>query len=565
MANDQGQQEPQIKVSRLSQGLTFKQAAVTLGVVVVLGLFGNLAVILVEWQNTNAEVRADVQQTFALVKGSAAEAAYQMQPELSRQVVEGLFGYDALEKAVLKDNFGQVLAEKTLQRPVADSIGVNLAQKYFADATRFSLPLGYAISGKARENVGQLDLFLSPRVVAKKFIERVAFNGATSLIRDVAICMLVVAIFYFMITLPLLRLSRAIAKIDPNRPGEWPMPHLKWHGKDELGLLLRTIDKLLKAFQRGLDQRNQAQGELLQLTMQLEQRVTERTHDLQEAMAALAEEKAETERAFAQLDQAHGELEKTNRLVVESIQYARRIQSAMLPDKQALGGAVQDISVWWEPLHVVGGDYFWLERFGDKCLLVVADCTGHGVPGAFITLVVASALDRILHEQKLFDPAAILRALDEMVRTRLRQDRPETESNDGLDAAICVWDMQTQSVTFAGAGLPLIYVKDEKIHEIRGNKTSLAYSSTRRTHNFSNHVIPVKPGMAFYLLTDGVPDNMGGKPKRLLGRKRLATIILANHQRPMSAQILAIQQALEAYRGNEPRRDDTTLLGFRPL
>ena len=561
-------QEPQIKVGRLSQSLTFKQAAVTLGVVVLLGLFGNLVVIFVEWQNTHAEVRAHVQQTFALVKGSASEAAYQMHPELSRQVVEGLFGYDALEKAVLKDNFGRVLAEKTFNRAVVGNIGVDLAQRYFSDAARYTLPLSYAISGKAQENVGQLDIYLSPRAVANKFVNRVTFNSITSLIRDIVICMLVVAIFYFMITLPLLRLSRAIAKVDPDRPGAWPMPHLGGHGKDELGLLLRTVDKLLKAFQQGLDQRNQAQQELLQLTQQLEQRVEQRTHDLQEAMAALAEEKAEAERAFAQLDQAHGELEKANRLVVESIQYARRIQSAMLPDKQALNDAVADISVWWEPLHVVGGDYFWLERFGDKSLLVVADCTGHGVPGAFITLVVASALDRILHEQKLLDPSAILGALDEMVRARLRQDRPETESDDGLDAAICVWDAQARSVTFAGAGLPLIYVEDENIHEIRGSKASLAYNSTRRGRGFagfSNHTIPVKPGMSFYLLTDGVPDNMGGKPRRLLGRKRLATLMLANHHRPMTEQILAIQEALEAYRGTEPRRDDTTLLGFRPL
>jgi len=565
MSHNELKDEQPLKVSRLSQGLTFKQAAVTLGVVVLLGLFGNLVVFFVEWQNIRAEVRSHVQQTFALVKGSASEAAYQMHPELTRQVVEGLFGYDALEKAVLKDNFGRVLAEKTQNRAAVGNIGVNIGQDFFSDVTRFSLPLGYAISGKTQENVGQLDIYLSPRVVADRFIDRVTFNGITSLVRDVAICMLVVAIFYFMITLPLLRLSRAIAKVDPNRPGEWPVPQLKGHGNDELGLLLRTVDKLLKAFQQGLDQRNQAQEELLHLTLQLEQRVEERTHDLQEAMAALAEEKAETERAFAQLDQTHGELEKANRLVVESIQYARRIQSAMLPDKQALGDAVKDISVWWEPLHVVGGDYFWLERFGAKNLLIVADCTGHGVPGAFITLVVASALDRILHEQKIMNPSEILSALDEMVRARLRQDRPETESDDGLDAAVCVWDTQTQTLTFAGAGLPLIYVEDEKTHEIRGSKASLAYTSTRRVRDFTNHTIPVKPGMAFYLLTDGVPDNMGGKPMRLLGRKRLASIIMANHHKPMAEQILAIQQALEAYRGNEPRRDDTTLLGFRPL
>lgn len=564
MANGEMRGEGQLRVNRLTRGLTFKQAAVTLGIVVLLGLFGNLVELLVEWRDMREEVRAHVQQTFSLVKGAASEAAYQLHPELSRQVVAGLFGYDALEKAVLKDNFGRVLAERSQERP-ASGFGVDLSQRLFLDVTAFSLPLGYAISGKTQESVGQLDITLSPRVIANKFIDRLAFNGIMSLIRDIAISTLVVLIFYFMITLPLLRLSRAIAQVDPDNPGKWPVPDLKRHADDELGLLMGTVDKLLQAFQLGLNQRNKAQHELLQLTMQLEKRVEERTSDLEEAMAALAEEKSEAERAFAQLDRAHGELEKANRMVLESIQYARRIQSAMLPDKQALGDAVQDIYVWWEPLHVVGGDYFWLERFGSKSLLVVADCTGHGVPGAFITLVVASALDRILHEQKQLDPALILAALDEMVRARLRQDRPESESDDGLDAAVCLWDAEARTVTFAGAGLPLIYAEDGNIQEIRGSRASLAYSSTRQARKFANHVVEVRPGMTFYMLTDGVSDHMGGKPKRLLGRKRLAAILLELQGKPMSEQVQAIQQSLDEYRGQEPRRDDTTLLGFRPL
>lgn len=565
MANGEWRGDKMIKVGKFSHGLTFKQATVTLAVVVLLGLFGYLAELFVEWRNVRGEVRDQIQQTFALVKGSAAEAAYQLHPELSRQVVEGLVGYDVLEKAVLKDNFGRVLAEKHMARGDIGGIGVDFSQGLFKDVTAFSLPLSYAISGKTQENVGQLDITLSARVVAGRFIDRVAFNGVMALIRDIAISTLVVMVFYFMITLPLLRLSRAIAQVDPDAPGKWPVPRLNGHDNDELGLLLGTFARLLQAFQRGLDQRNAARQELVQLTQELEKRVQERTRDLEETMAALAEEKAEAERAFAQLDRTHSDLEKANRLVLESIQYARRIQSAMLPDKRALGEAVKDIHVWWEPLHVVGGDYFWLERFGNKSLLLVADCTGHGVPGAFITLVVASALDRILHEHKQLDPAQILRSLDEMVRARLRQDRSDSESDDGLDAAVCIWDSDAQNVTFSGAGLPLIYSEDGAIKEIRGSRTSLAYSTSGQAHEYANHVIPVKPGMAFYMLTDGVSDHMGGKPKRLLGRKRLAGIIQANAEKPMSEQVGAIQQALDQYRGQEPRRDDTTLLGFRPL
>lgn len=555
---------PESKPTRLTRGLTYKQAAATLLIVVVLGLLGSVVELVVEWREVRSDVKTQVQQTFSLVKGAATEAAYQMHPELSRQVVDGLFGFDTLERAVLKDNFGRVLAEQGRNRE-ASGLGVDLTQSLFSAETVFSLPLQYGVSEKSQDNVGHLEITLSPRVMARKFIDRVAFNAMMSVIRDLAISSLVVLIFYFMITKPLLRVSEAIARVEPDNPGNWPVPKLKNHADDEIGLLVGTADKLMRAFQSGLDQRNQAQAELLQLTQELERRVEERTHDLQEAMAALAEEKAEAERAFTELDRTHNELEKANRLVLESIQYARRIQSAMLPDKQALGDAVQDIHVWWEPLHVVGGDYFWLERFGNKSLLLVADCTGHGVPGAFITLVVASALDRILHERKILDPAQILLSLDDMVRARLRQDRPDSESDDGLDAAICLWDSDSRRVTFAGAGLPLIYSDAWGIHEIRGARASLAYSTGEHRHECINHEIVAEPGMAFYLLTDGVSDHMGGKPKRLLGRKRLAEIIRAHAEKPMAGQINAIRAALDEYRGAEPRRDDTTLLGFRPL
>ena len=125
---------------------------------------------------------------------------------------------------------------------------------------------------------------------------------------------------------------------------------------------------------------------------------------------------------LVELEQAHDRLERANRQVIESIGYARRIQDSVLPDRNALAGAGVEVAVLWEPLHVVGGDYFWLEEIDGLCVIAEADCTGHGVPGAFLTLIVATALDRLLHERGLRAPAAILAGLDAMVRTQLRQD-----------------------------------------------------------------------------------------------------------------------------------------------
>lgn len=287
-----------------------------------------------------------------------------------------------------------------------------------------------------------------------------------------------------------------------------------------------------------------------------------------EKREALAREKADTERAFDQLAETHRELDRANRLVLESIRYARRIQTALLPDLRALDGMMDDIQVSWQPLDVVGGDYFWLERFagpdGDTGLIAVIDCTGHGVPGAFMTMVVASALDRILHEMRLRTPSEILEHLDRMVRLRLRQDRPDAESDDGLDAAVCVYDLAAGTLTYAGASIPLLFTVGAEVVEIKGSRASLGYRSQPPSERFTDHRIAVEPGTTFYLLTDGVHDHVGGARRRLLGRRRFAAMIRERLALPLAAQIVQLEAALDDYRGVEPRRDDMTLVGFRP-
>lgn len=550
------------------RGLTYKQAAITLFIVLVLGLLASVVEVYSDWRNLREEVREQTAQILGLVHGSAVEAAYQLNTDLATQVVGGLFSYRFVQEAVLRDNFQGVLAEQ--RRSGVRPPGA-LARALFGDLTEYVLPLEHEGLRGSPDAVGQLEVTLAAQTIAERFIDRTTFNVVIGVIRALVISALVVVVFYLMITRPLLRLNHAIGHTDPLRPGAWPRPDLPGHDHDELGQLSQSLNRLLTAFQTGLDQRDQAQRELMALTQELESRVAERTAELEQTMADLEAEKAETERAFHRLDHAHRDLEKANHLVLESIRYARRIQTATLPDKNALGDAVRDIHVCWEPLHLVGGDYFWLERFGDRSVLFVADCTGHGVPGAFLTLVVASSLDRILHEmggdraRDPLSPAAILDELDVMVRNWLRTDAPDGEADDGLDAAVCVWDRAARTLTFAGAGLPLIYVHEGEAHEIRGARGGLGYRRTPGAAQPQDTTLTVHPDMRFYLLTDGVPDHMGGEPRRLLGRRRLRGIIARNSHLPMAEQIHHIQHELERYRGSEPRRDDMTLIGFHPL
>lgn len=275
----------------------------------------------------------------------------------------------------------------------------------------------------------------------------------------------------------------------------------------------------------------------------------------------------EAKQLLQQLEQAHQKLEDANRLVMESIGYARRIQSSVLPERAALDGTGLEVAVLWEPLHLVGGDYFWLEEIDGLGILVVADCTGHGVPGAFLTLIVATSLDRLLHERALRDPAAILAALDGMVRTQLRQDGRGSESDDGLDCGICVWDRARGEIRFAGAGTALTIVEGAAVTRIRGAKRGLGYPR-RPGEQVSAEVstLRVGPGMTFYLMTDGITDQMGGagSTRRLLGHRGVTDILASHQAAPLDEQVAHLDTALAAYRDGEARRDDMTLLAFRP-
>ncbi|KQO52265.1 MULTISPECIES: SpoIIE family protein phosphatase [unclassified Methylobacterium] len=275
----------------------------------------------------------------------------------------------------------------------------------------------------------------------------------------------------------------------------------------------------------------------------------------------------EAKQLLADLELAHAKLADANHQVMESIGYARRIQTSVLPDRMALAGAGLDVAVLWEPLHQVGGDYFWLERLGDVSIIVVADCTGHGVPGAFITLIVATALDRVLHERGLRSPAEILTVLDEMVRAQLRQDGRGSDSDDGLDCGLCIWDPEARRLTFAGAGLSLTTVTDAGVTRIRGAKRGLGYPR-QGSESFStgNVILDVAPGDTFYLMTDGITDQMGihGTQRRLLGYRGVADILLRTRGEELGRQIGTLETELAAYRGSETPRDDMTLVAFRP-
>lgn len=551
-----GSRTAQTTEVRMLDGLSFKQAFATLVIALMVGLLTSAYELLDDYQKMHDQVRHDMAADLNLVRGLAVEAAYQLSSELAGEVVAGLHQNPMVLEVVLTDNYGGELGRR--ERAAVFTPFPGLADKLFADVASHVRALETRNPNGTSTAVGTLELRMDTAGMLNVWLDRATAAMVSGAARAVLVCALVVAVFYWLITKPLLRITAAIGRVDPAHPGAFliELPH--GHRRDELGLLVGTVNGMLTESQHGLDDRDRAQSELAALARDLERRVAERT-------AELAREKEGVERALAQLNLANTELEKANRDINDGIRYASRIQNALLPDQGALSGVVDELAVGWQPLDMVGGDYYWAGSFESKGVIAVMDCTGHGVPGAFMTAVVASSFSRILHHHGHDDPAEMLTQLNRLVKTALRQDRESAVSNDGLDAAICVIDRANASLLFAGANLPLLIAEDGEVRQVRGDRMSLGYLDSPENYRFTSHRLALRPGAAFYLYTDGVTDQVGGQAGRLFGRRRLQDVLATVAERPVGEQMDVLFQHLGQWRGEQRRRDDMTFVAFRPL
>lgn len=234
--------------------LNTKQAVWTLIVATTLSLLGGLIELSLEARAVRTEVQQQTQQVLGLVSATAAEAAFQLNPTLAEQIVDGLFSAGNLERIELRDDFGRIMAEQ--QRPQQPPLSP-LIYWLFGDLPEFHQPLEYRIdSNSPLESVGELRVQLASDVVGTTFIERSRLIFAVGVFKALGISLFVVLAFSLLITRPLLKIYDAIQQVDPEQPGRWPKPILNSHRKDELGKLVDALDQLLLAFQRGLEQRD---------------------------------------------------------------------------------------------------------------------------------------------------------------------------------------------------------------------------------------------------------------------------------------------------------------------
>ncbi|OJJ23937.1 hypothetical protein BKI52_06190 [marine bacterium AO1-C] len=264
----------------------------------------------------------------------------------------------------------------------------------------------------------------------------------------------------------------------------------------------------------------------------------------------------------SELNEALKEISQKNRQVMDSIRYAKRMQQAILISEKKLADTFQDFFVLYLPKDVVSGDFYWMNQTSTHIILAVVDCTGHGVPGAFMSMIGNALLNEIINEKHIYDPAEILALLHKGVGQALRQD--ETNNDDGMDVCLCCLEYHGDlvQVQFAGAKRPLYYTSQEQLGELPGDRKSIAGWRGDRDRLFTKHILRLQRGDTLYLGTDGYAD-MPNPRRRAFTHKRLKKLLIDIKHLPLKTQQQRLLKVLQEHQDTSKQRDDITLVGIR--
>jgi serine phosphatase RsbU (regulator of sigma subunit) len=265
--------------------------------------------------------------------------------------------------------------------------------------------------------------------------------------------------------------------------------------------------------------------------------------------------------AYEQLSQAMAEIEHKQRSITDSLQYARRIQEAIFPNISDIYSVLPNSFVYYKPRDIVSGDFYWFSHREDLVVLAVVDCTGHGVPGAFMSILGYSQMNQIINEKAIYRPRDILSKLDQAVRTTLKQMSPNSIITDGMDVALCVIETRQRRLHFSSANRPLFYVKGDEIIVEKGNVRPIG--GWKIDAGFQEVTYDYKPGFTFYLSSDGFTDQFGGRDRRKFLNKRLSELFGRINHLPMTVQQSLIDEAFNNWKGDNPQIDDVLVIGVK--
>jgi phosphoserine phosphatase RsbU/P len=492
--------------------LTFRQAAVTLIIVALLGLAGGAVELGADWRSMRAEIQEHTWRSIELVRGSAGQAAFQFNDDLANEVVDGLFAHREMETVVLRDNFGGVIARR--DRPDTPPASA-LMTRLFGDITAYAVDLRHGAVPEASANVGTLEVGLATGEIAARFRERGLVIFIVGLAKAVIISALVVLIFFFMITRPLIGLHTAITRIDPVRPGNWPRPRFPRHERDELGQIVESLDRLMQAFQQGLEQRDRARDE--------------------------------NTRLGAELD------------------VSRRIQQILLPSRDELD-AIQDLDIatYMEAAHEVGGDYYDILRHDEGVRIGIGDVTGHGLESGVVMLMTQSAVRTLLTSRE-HDMVRVMDVINTTIYNNVQRmgcgknltlalldyRRAGADSDPGVHGHLNI-SGQHETVIIAR--------RDGRMEVVDTDELGFPIGLVEEMAHFVGQIsLDLREGDVVVLYTDGITE-AADENHRLYGQERLLEVIAAHREESAEAIKEAIINDVKRHMGKQTLYDDLTLV-----
>ena len=256
-------------------------------------------------------------------------------------------------------------------------------------------------------------------------------------------------------------------------------------------------------------------------------------------------------------------IQQTNKKITDSINYAKRIQNSIIPDNFIIRNFFPNSFIFYKPKDVVSGDFPWFFQRGDDLYFAAVDCTGHGVPGAMMSLIGYFLLNEITGQPEAYDPATILNKLHEGVRKTLRQDQEGAQARDGMDVGLAKINLKKMTVEYAGAHRPLYFVRDGELVQYKGTRKAIGGTHSKRDKDFENHLIEVQPDDSIYYFSDGLPDQFGGPRNLKYGPKRIRETVAENHNLDMQQMLELFSQDFEDWKGEKKQMDDVLLIGIK--
>ncbi len=279
--------------------------------------------------------------------------------------------------------------------------------------------------------------------------------------------------------------------------------------------------------------------------------------------AKVIERTEQVVRQKEEIETQNQELEVLYKHVTDSIKYAKRIQEAILPPDSLMKRLLPNSFVLYKPKDIVSGDFYWIDEKDGKTMFAAVDCTGHGVPGAFMSIVGYNLLKHVVNNNNFTKPSLILDGLNDGVSETLHHGHEESQAKDGMDLSLCTIDFKTLELQYAGAYNPLYIIRQGELLQTKADKFPIGLFVGKERKKFTNHVIQLQKGDCVYIFSDGYADQFGGVSGKKFMAKHFRDLLLNVHQNPINNQKEILNNTIEEWRGHLDQVDDILVIGMK--